>query len=198
MIKLQVNLAGITNVLAALSAIKLDNSDSSIMRTASLSVLAGMRNRIQIYGKGSTGQKIGNYSKKGAYFSLSRSNKSIGRPLGKNFNGTRRSKFASGKKKGQDHKSRYFPDGYFGWKTAMNANVLGSVNLTLTGTFFNQMTILPTSKGWGIGWADKAFTERAKYFQNEKYDKPIFHASREELEQAKDSIKRQLQNGVSR
>ena len=198
MIKLQINLAGITNVLAALDGIKLDNSDSSILRTASLSVLGGMRNRIQIYGKDSTGQKIGDYSKKGAYFSLSRSKKNIGRPLGKEFNGKRRSKFASGERKGQDHKSRYFPDGYFGWKTAMGANVLGTVNLTLTGTFFNQMTILPSSKGWGIGWADKAFTERAQYFQNDKYDKPIFHASMEELELAKEAIKRQLKNGVSR
>ena len=197
MIKLEVNLSGITNVLAAIEGIKLDNSESSILRTASLSVLGGMRNRIQIFGLDSTGTKIGNYSKKPAYFLMSQSNAKIGRPLGKEFNGTRRSKFASGERKGQDHKSRYFPDGYFGWKTKMGANKLGTVNLTLTGTFLNQMTILPSSKGWGIGWADIAFTERAQYFQNDKYDKPIFHASVAELEKAKESIKRQL-NALSR
>jgi len=38
--------------------------------------------------------------------------KAIGTPWGKEFNGRKRSKFASGKKKGQRHRSRYLPRGY--------------------------------------------------------------------------------------
>jgi hypothetical protein len=199
MIKLTVDLSNINALVAKLESLNIGSQDSSLVRVAALSVLGNMRRRIQINGKDANGLTIGQYSTKPAYFSLAISNKSIGRPLGKEFNGKRRSVFKSGERKGKDHTTRYFANGYYGWKTAMKANKLGTVNLTLSGTFFNQMTILPTSKGWGIGWADTLLTDRAKYFQGtDKYNRPIFNASASELATASTEVKDRINNAFSR
>jgi hypothetical protein len=191
MIRLKVHLDGLTNVISLLNTVQWHGEENSISKAVAFNVLADMRYRIQIQGKAADGSIIGNYSKKAGYFPP------VGRPLGKPFGGKngqkRRSTFASGEKKGQDHKTRYFPNGYFEWKTAVGANTLGTVNLTLTGTMLNSMSIFPTSKGWGIGWANDKYTKRARWFE-EKYDKSIFGASTEELSSSRAEIKRLLKN----
>jgi hypothetical protein len=170
---------------------------SQIVRTASLNVLAELRDRIQLHGLASDNTEIGNYSRKPFYVSAKANpGKTFGRSLGKPFNGKRRSVFESGKKKGQDHTSRYFERGYDEFKTTIGRNQLGKVNLTLTGNMMNLLAVFPTEQGWGIGWADTKFARRARFFER-KYGKSIFNATPSERKLAIDTVKRLLANAIS-
>lgn len=166
---------------------------SAIVRTVALNVLAEMRFRIQNQQTATNGSIIGQYSTKPLYVSLKDSpgGSSLGRPLGKPVNGKRSSKFKSGK----DHTSRYFGRGYKQYKERLYPGLKG-VNLTLTGTMMNQMTVLKTEDGWGIGWANVEFADRARYFENKKYNKRIFGASRKERLIAVRTAKRLINNAL--
>ena len=156
---------------------------SQIIRTVAFTHMAEMRERIQQKGKSADGGDIGTYSSKPIYVSV---DDMVGKKLpaaGKLFNGKRRKVFARGKKAGQPHTSRYFAGGYDGYKTAIGRNMLGKVNLTLSGQLMNQMRIFPTSKGWGTGWTNSQFTDRAYGF-HKKYGKIIFGASPAERRRA--------------
>ena len=149
---------------------------SQIVRTVAFTHMAEMRERIQQKGQSADGGDIGTYSTTPIYVAI---DQMVGRklqPAGKNFNGKRRKVFARGKKAGQPHTSRYFDRGYEGYKTEIGRNMLGKVNLTLSGQLMNQMRIFPTSKGWGTGWTNSQFTDRAYAF-HKKYGKTIFGAS---------------------
>lgn len=170
---------------------------SRIVREVALNNMAQMRDRIQNRGGATTGE-IGSYSTKPIYVPTDEMPKKL-KPEGKPFKGKRRSFFKSGKRKGKPHSSRYFEKGYEGYKTAIGRNTLGKVNLTLTGQFFNQMQIFPTSKGWGIGWSSSAMLERARGFESSKgFGKKIFFPTRTEREKAVRLAKKLTQNAVSR
>jgi len=156
-----------------------------------------MKPRITNEGKASDGGNIGSYSTTPIYVSKDQTPKSFGRPLGKEFKGKRRSKFASGKHQGQDHKSRYFEGGYKQFKTAIGRNILGTVNLSLTGQMMNSLALFPTSKGWGLGWQNVEFSDRAQMFER-KYGKPIFSLSPRERKAVIKEIKRLVHNAFSR
>mgnify|MGYP007096683634 CR=1 FL=1 len=192
--------SNITEQMASIikSLDSLDGNDglgSEIVRTAAITVSAEMKHRIQNKGLSTDGTKIGDYSTSPIYVSLlNNAGKSIGQPIGK----TGLSVFKSGKKKGQDHFSRYFPRGYSQYKTAIGRNTLGSVNLTLTGQMMGQMSVFRTSEGWGIGWSNPVYTARANYFESgHKYGKTIFSASIEERKLAIRAIKRIMKNAFS-
>lgn len=156
---------------------------SQIIRTVAFTHMAEMRERIQQKGKSADGGDIGTYSTNPIYVSI---DQMVGRklpPAGKLFKGKRRKVFAGGKKAGQPHTSRYFGGGYEGYKTAIGRNMLGKVNLTLSGQLMNQMRIFPTSKGWGTGWTNSQLSERAYGF-HDKYGKIIFGASSAERRRA--------------
>lgn len=156
---------------------------SQIIRTVAFTHMAEMRERIQQRGESAQGGDIGTYSTKPIYVSV---DQMVGRklqPAGKLFKGKRRKVFARGKKAGQPHASRYFAKGYEGYKTEIGRNMLGKVNLTLSGQLMNQMRIFPTSKGWGTGWTNSQFTDRAYGF-HKKYGKTIFGASPQERTRA--------------
>ena len=156
---------------------------SQIMRTVAFTHMAEMRERIQQRGESAQQDGIGEYSSTPIYVSV---DDMVGRklqPAGKVFKGKRRKVFAGGKKAGQPHASRYFARGYEGYKTEIGRNMLGKVNLTLSGQMMNQMRIFPTSKGWGTGWTNSELTERAYGF-HKKYGKIIFGASPSERRRA--------------
>lgn len=146
--------------------------DSTVRKTAT-TMLAEIKTRVFEEGQATSGD-IGKYSTKPLYVSITANpGRSFGRPIGK----TGRSTFIS---TGADHKSRYFERGYDQFKTAIGRNQLGKVNLSLSGQLNNQMTVIATSKGYGLGWANKEMFNRAKYFEL-KY-KPIWSLTDREKE----------------
>lgn len=147
-----------------------------LQRTVGISLLGDVKTRIHEQGLASDNTKIGSYSTKPMYVSAKANvGRSFGRPIGK----TGLSKFKTGARKGQDHASRYFPGGYNEYKTKIGRNRLGSVNLSLSGTLNNQLTLQPTERGYGIGWASEELYKRAKAL-DKKYGKPIWKLTDEE------------------
>ena len=98
-----------------------------VTRIVAVEMLGELRSRIHQQGKAADGGDIGQYSTKPLYVSVKNNvGRSFGAPLGKpNKNGKRFSKFASGKKEGQPHTSRYFERGYEGYKNAIGRNTIG-------------------------------------------------------------------------
>jgi hypothetical protein len=180
-----------TNIDKLISSLKGDLSSlqkggehyNGILRQVATSTLGVMKMRIHEEGKASSGGDIGQYSTKPAYISINEPVRVSLRPIGK----TKQSTFKTGKKAGQDHKTRYFVNGYKEYKTAAGRNLLGKVNLSLSGQLNSQFTVIPTNEGWGLGWADKEKLERAKGFEK-KYSKPIYNLSQEELENIGKSV----------
>lgn len=137
---------------------------STVLREVATTMRGEMGRRIHSEGKNANDSKIGDYSTKPIYVSISDNpGRSFGRPIGK----TGRSVFKS---TGKDHKSRYFEGGYSQFKTAIGRNQLGSVNLSLSGQMANQFSVVATADGYGLGWADTEKLERAKHLEN-KYGK---------------------------
>ena len=148
----------------------------SLVRTVATTVSAEVKTRIHETGIASDGTKIGEYSRKPMYVSKAANvGRDFGRPVGK----TGKSKFSSGKRKGEDHKSRYFPGGYHQYKTAIGRNRIGSVNLSLSGQLNAQFGIQPTENGYGLGWADIKKRELAAALEK-KYGKKIWGLTPEE------------------
>lgn len=101
---------------------------SEPLRLGAFDATAKMGERIFDEGKKESGAKIGSYSTKPIYISAAAVPKPKGRPIGK----TGKSKFESGAKAGQDHKSRYFNSGYKGYRDNVGRQT-SFVDLSLTG-----------------------------------------------------------------
>lgn len=98
----------------------------SILVPASNELLAKIKNRISVDGKGSTEQKIGNYSTSSAYYNKEKfDRKSSFNARGKNSRGN----FANGNQR----KTMYFQDGYKGLRNAQGKPT-NTVVLTYTGS----------------------------------------------------------------
>lgn len=159
--------------------------DESIRQVAT-TMLSELGTRVFEKGEATDKGDIGSYSTKPMYVSITANpGRSFGRPIGK----TGKSKFTTGKKAGEDHKSRYFERGYDQFKTTIGRNQLGKVNLSLSGQFARQMTVIPTSKGYGIGWTNSEMFKRAGYF-TQKYNKKIWLLNEDETKLAKDLAKK--------
>lgn len=134
----------------------------STMREVATTMRGEISRRIHSEGENANGGDIGRYSTNPIYVSVAaNAGRSFGRPIGK----TRKSKFETGKKKGQDHRSRYFAGGYNEYKTAIGRNRLGKVNLSLSGQMANQFSIIATSDGYGLGWSNTEMFERARHLE---------------------------------
>jgi hypothetical protein len=187
----------IKNVLGSLTArLKLFDRGSvgydGLARTVASTALAQLKSRIHEQGKAADGSDIGTYSTKPIYVSVKNNpGRSFGLPTGK----TGRYVFKTGKKAGERHASKYFPGGYNQYKTEIGRNTLGKVNLSLSGQMNNQFTVQPSSNGYGIGWGDTEFTDRAKGFEL-KYKKKIWALSKEELQLVKDTAKKYVTDAL--
>lgn len=192
-----------TNIGSVLSPLILKVQDfkagnpayDNVLREVALQALADVRTRIHQEGKASDGNDIGEYSKEPIYVSVEQ-NKNIGKSFGRPIGKTGRSKFKGGEKKGQDHKSRYFAGGYNEYKTTIGRNVLGKVNLSLTGQLDNQLTVIATQNGYGLGWANDEMLERAKHLEK-KYGKKIWSLTEEEKKNAANVAKTHTDNAFS-
>ncbi len=167
----------------ALSAKSINN----ITRIIAWTMLDEIRFRIANKGQAVSG-KIGSYSTSPIYVNPNRSPKKFA-TLGK----TKKDVFAS---TGKKHSTGYFSGGYSQFKTAIGRNTAGTVNLYLTGQFLNNMTVLPTSRGWGIGWQQSAFLARAFHFEK-KYGKTIFGLSARERKLMVRIINQEIKRALS-
>ena len=166
---------------------------SKIARIASESILSEVVERIHTKGLASDNTAIGKYSTKPIYVSTSSnvgSKKAFGAPVGK----TGVDMFKSGKK----HRSRYFQGGYNEFKTSIGRNQLGSVNLTLSGQMQNQLAVLPTNGGWGIGFQNAELLKRAVMFETQKYKKQIWALTADEKNMLKEVITFEVKNAILR
>lgn len=184
----------ISSLITRISSVGVGGSNhSKIARIASESILSEVVERIHDKGLASDGSQIGQYSKKPMYVStLSNvgSKKAFGAPVGK----TGVSMFKNGKK----HTSRYFQGGYEDYKTAIGRNKLGSVNLSLSGQMQNQLAVMPTQSGWGIGFQNAELLKRAVMFETQKYKKQIWALSVDERAKLKQIITFEVRNAILR
>jgi hypothetical protein len=198
MISLETNIAAVlTPIIAKLESNELADRVAKVVASE---MLGEIRVRIHQEGKAADGNDIGQYSTEPLYVGV-KQNQNIGRsfgaPLGKEFNGKRRSKFESGKKAGQQHASRYFADGYKGYKTTIGRNQLGRVNLSLSGQLDAQLVLIQSPLGWGLGWFDSEKYKRAVALQAAKYKKKIWALTSEEAEKAVSTAEREVLNAFS-
>lgn len=148
-----------------------------VLRIVATSMLGEIKVRIHQKGIASDGSDIGKYSTKPAYFPPV-----SGLPKFDAQGKTGKKVFASGEKKGQAHKTRYFETGYSGLRGATGRQV-SKVDLSLTGQLDKQFTIIPTEKGYGLGWPDAEKLIRAKGLEKH-YGKEIWNLTADEREKA--------------
>lgn len=160
----------------------------ALLRTVTTSMIGVVKNRIHEKGKASDGTVIGTYSKKPTYISLSASPRKF-RPKGKNSN---KAVF----KNGNPRMSGYFSGGYEQFKTEIGRNQLGTVNLSLSGQLNSQLTVVPTSRGYGFGWPDREKLIRARALEK-KYKKKIWALTEGERKQVSDITIKYFRNAIS-
>lgn len=159
-------------IVQKLTEIESGELGNNLLREIATTQLAEMKSRIFEDGQDASNTAIGQYSVKPIYVNPNNSPKKF-TTKGK----TGKSKFADG----TPHKTRYFAQGYKGFKSEIGRNILGTVNLSLTREFQNKMTIVATNDGWGIGWLEDEKYKRALHFE-QKYRKKIFAQTEQEKE----------------
>lgn len=180
--------------------VKLDNKIKNLklftdpLRIAAFTTTAQMGERIFDEGKKEDGSEIGQYSTKPTYISLAVAPKPKGRPTGK----TGKSKF----KNGEDHKSKYFPSGYKGYRENIGRQT-AHVDLSLTGElrmdFGNQRPVAEPRKITDFEYQirlDKDIDQKKRAGAEEKYGE-IFTPSEPEKELFFKTIQFEFNNRLS-
>lgn len=165
------------------------------LKLAAYTTTAKMGERIFDEGKTQSGQNIGSYSTKPIYVSLSVAPKPKGAPTGKSG----KSKFKDGK----GHKSKYFDDGYKGYRDNVGRQT-GFVDLSLTGElrmdFGNQKQPAEPRKINDFEYQirlEKSINQDKREGADEKYG-AIFTPSESEKELFFDTIQFEFQNRISK
>jgi hypothetical protein len=178
-----------------------------LLRTVATTMIGVVKTRIHEEGKAADNTSIGVYSTRPLYVSLSAS------PLkftarGKNSDATfkvKKSSLTSKKvssekvgvlKNGKIRKSGYFEQGYKQFKTEIGRNELGTVNLSLTGQLNAQLTVQPTSRGYGYGWPDEEKLKRAKALER-KYKKKVWALTEDETQTVIQISENYVKNALS-
>lgn len=183
-----------TNIQEVISSLKIDSfrkggeNYDGLLRAVALTSLAEIKTRIHEEGKAADGADIGRYSTKPLYVNPRNSPKAF-TPKGK----TGRVKFESGK----PLKTRYFADGYGGFKSFIGRNLLGKVNLSLSGQLNKQFLLFPTTDGWGLGWADDEKYTRAIGLER-KYRREIYNLTDEEEQKAVGAADKYIEDAISK
>lgn len=134
------------------------------MHSAADEQLSLCRDRIHTRGIASDGSDIGQYSSTPMYVDPNASPGTF-QPVGK----TGRTVFAS---TGKPHLTKYFDQGYKQFRQEAGlAN--DKVTLTLRGDLRDQLTVIKTSAGYGLGWTDDSLYELSQQLER-KYSKPIW------------------------
>ena len=183
-----------------------ENYDA-LLRTVTTSMIGVVKTRIHEQGKASDGTIIGEYSKKPIYISLSASPKKFV-AKGKKSASTIRVKKSNVEtrkvtsekvgalKNGKIRKSGFFEGGYNQFKTEIGRNEIGTVNLSLSGQLNAQLSVQPTSRGYGFGWPDGEKLKRAKAL-GKKYRKKIWALTQEEKSQVYDITEKFVKRALS-
>lgn len=192
MITVRIDNKPIFDILAKLDMLQPGNTlNQNITRIVATSINAEMRERIHGKGLKADGTPIGTYSTKPTYVSAVAAGRSF-QPVGK----TGKTKFASGERKGKSHTSRYFPDGYAGFKKIIGRDTLGGkVNLFLSGTLSNQFTLQAEGKTYGLGWPGERQFKIAQGMEK-KYGR-IWDLTTEESQLVNDIVSNELENAFS-
>lgn len=183
-----------------------ENHDA-LLRKVTTSMIGVVKTRIHEEGKASDGSLIGNYSTKPIYVSLSTSPKKFVARGKKSAETVKVSKSnvltrkessekVGALKNGRIRRSGYFEGGYNQFKTEIGRNQLGTVNLSLSGQLNSQLTVMPTSRGYGFGWPDKEKLIRARALEK-KYGKKIWALTADEKEQVKEITINHFRNALS-
>lgn len=146
-------------------------SDPKNLGIASNTVHAVQSQRIFDQGLNANESKIGNYSKKPAYFSPSQS--PVNFP-GKGKDG--KSKFKNGKPK----KSRYFPNGYSGFRQAAGRQNQ-FVDLRLSGELAADYIVVPSGHDWVSGFQSSKSAAKAEG-NEDRFGASIFTLSNTEID----------------
>jgi hypothetical protein len=166
-----------------------ENSYNDIIRTVATTMNGIITERIHEQGLDADNAKIGNYDTKPIYVNPEKSTRKFATE-GKSG----KTKFIS---TGLPHKTRYFAGGYNDFKTAIGRNQTGSVNLSLTGQLNNQLTVIETNNGFGLGWANKDLYERARFFETTKYKKTIWGVTESESEIINEIVQNAITDAIS-
>jgi len=124
--------------------------------------------RVHNEGRAVSGSPIGKYSTKAAYFKAA-ATRSI-QPKGK----TGKTTFKNGK----PHKTRYFSNGYRGYKSALGFDA-GRVNMQLTGRLKADWVLLRSRNGYVIGFASE-YGKNISEGNEARFRKPIWGVTAED------------------
>lgn len=156
------NIRAVTKRLAA--KLKAIAKDDAIIREIATTLLASNVQRIHLQGLTVNGGQIGQYGTKPLYISVEASPKKFGAPTGK----TGKSKFKSGK----PHTSKYFSEGYAGFRSAIGADA-SKVNLTLTTRLQNDFQTQKRGRDWVLGF-ESSYGKRLRQAFEAKYGTRIW------------------------
>lgn len=157
----------IRDIIADLSHV---TSPANVER-AGLTSFARHHARIFEDGKNANGGPIGQYSTEPTYVNPANSPRTFP-TRGKGG----QSKFKNGK----PHATRYFPDGYKGFRS-INGRPTNVVNLKLSGDLSRSYVPGLTRRGYAFGFISKAFSEIADGNES-RFNAEIFAASDEEID----------------
>lgn len=152
--------------------IELGNNPDPLLRTVALTVLPEVKSRVHVEGKDSNGNPIGTYSPE--YMKLRTGNYGNSKRLvkGKNKGELKDAGLITrGDKKGQP-RQRY------------NRTADTKVILSLTRQMENDLSVLPSGNGYGIGYNNPDNYKKSQY-NEETYKKKIWNLTKEEKELAK-------------
>jgi len=158
------------------------------IRTASTNMLGDFVQRIHVDGKASDGTEIGKYGTKPIYINPINSPQKF-KPEGK----TGKTTF---EKTGQPHKTKYFDGGYKAFRETVG-QVSDKVVLTLSGGLQNQLSVIPTDNGYGLGWQNEEMFKRANALEI-KYGKQIWFPTEEEQTYASGTVDKIISDALSR
>lgn len=160
----------VNGVTAKLKSLQ-DNPDL-MLRSVALAILPEVKRRVHVEGKDSSGGQIGNYSpgymqlRTGNYLNSGRKNK------GKNKGDLKDSGvFSRGDKKGQA-------------RPKYNRTSDAKVILSLTRQMENDLSVLPSGKGYGIGYNNPENFKKSQYSEA-TYEKKIWSLTEGEKALAK-------------
>lgn len=123
---------------------------------------ASNAHRVHNEGLAVSGGSIGKYSTRAGYFTAA-ATRAI-QPKGK----TGKTVFKNGK----PHKTRYFANGYRGYKTALGFNA-SKVNMQLTGRLKADWVVLKSFNGYVIGFAS-SYGKNVSIGNEQRFQKPIW------------------------
>ena len=174
-------------IKAKLEQIKaLKNNPDPVLRTVALTVLPELRKRVHVEGKDSSGGQIGTYSpgymilRTGNYKNADKISK--GKNAGKNKNSGRFTKGSVG-----------FEEGGFAIMEPLKGKARPKYNrdsdtkiiLSLTRQMENDLTVVATGTGYGIGYINPLNLQKAKWCEETYKKKILSKLTKEEIALAK-------------